>query len=109
MEKFELEYENIEKIGEGSYGIVYRSRCKTSGQMFAVKKVKLYDNDEGIPSTTLREIGILKEMRHKNIVELKNVVINEDPFRIFLIFEYLDYDLGKFLYSKQALSSYQQK
>lgn len=58
-------YENmdkINKIGEGTYGIVYKSKDLVSKDIVAIKKVKLENEDEGVPSTALREISILKEL-----------------------------------------------
>ena len=62
-------YEKIEKIGEGTYGYVYRARDQTTGEIVALKKIKLENEDEGVPSTAMREISILKELNHPNIVE----------------------------------------
>ena len=56
--------------------------------------------DEGIPSTTLREIAVLRQLRHPNIVELNDVVQNEG--RLFLVFEFVDKDLKKFMESQQG-------
>ena len=62
-------YEKIEKIGEGTYGYVYKARDTTTGEICALKKIKLENEDEGVPSTAMREISILKELNHPNIVE----------------------------------------
>jgi len=62
-------YEKIEKIGEGTYGYVYKARDQTTGEVVALKKIKLENEDEGVPSTAMREISILKELNHPNIVE----------------------------------------
>ena len=55
-------YEKIEKIGEGTYGYVYKARDNTNGEIVALKKIKLENEDEGVPSTAMREISILKEL-----------------------------------------------
>ena len=62
-------YEKIEKIGEGTYGYVYKARDTTNREIVALKKIKLENDDEGVPSTAMREISILKELKHPNIVE----------------------------------------
>ena len=54
------QYEKLEKIGEGSYGKVYRARDKTTGQIVALKKCRVNLNEQGIPPTSLREISLLK-------------------------------------------------
>lgn len=55
-------YEKIEKIGEGTYGYVYKARNTTNLEIVALKKIKLENEDEGVPSTAMREISILKEL-----------------------------------------------
>lgn len=62
-------YEKIEKIGEGTYGIVYKAKDTVTQEMVAVKKIRLENEEEGMPSTAMREISILKELRHPNIVK----------------------------------------
>ena len=61
-------YQKLEKIGEGTYGVVYKARDTTTGELVALKKIRLESEDEGIPSTALREISLLKELKHPNIV-----------------------------------------
>ncbi|XP_020112849.1 cell division control protein 2 homolog [Ananas comosus] len=87
------QYEKVEKIGEGTYGVVYKARDRVTNEMIALKKIRLEQEDEGVPSTAIREISLLKEMRHGNIVRLQDVVHCEK--RIYLVFEYLDLDLKK--------------
>ena len=63
-------FERLESIGEGTYGVVYRARDKTTKDIVAIKKIKLENEDEGVPSTAMREISILKELQpHPNIVK----------------------------------------
>ena len=57
------------KIGEGTYGEVYKAKSLSSMEIVALKKIKLENEDEGVPSTAMREISILKELQHPNIVE----------------------------------------
>ena len=61
-------YQKIEKIGEGTYGVVYKAKNRLTGDLVALKKIRLEAEDEGIPSTAIREISILKELQHPNIV-----------------------------------------
>ncbi|XP_015593137.1 cyclin-dependent kinase 1 [Cephus cinctus] len=85
----------IEKIGEGTYGVVYKGKHKKTGQIVAMKKIRLESDDEGVPSTAIREISLLKELRHPNIVSLVDVLM-EEP-RLYLIFEFLTMDLKKYM------------
>jgi len=88
-------YEKLERIGEGTYGVVYKARDLDSGQIYALKKIRLESEDEGIPSTAIREIALLKELQHTNIVRLVNVLHTDK--KLTLVFEYLDQDLKKLL------------
>ncbi|XP_012278250.1 cyclin-dependent kinase 1 [Orussus abietinus] len=85
----------IEKIGEGTYGVVYKGKHKKTGQIVAMKKIRLESDDEGVPSTAVREISLLKELKHPNVVKLVDVLMEES--RLYLIFEYLTMDLKKYM------------
>ena len=68
-------YERIEQIGEGTYGQVYRARCKDTDQIVALKKIRVHHGGYwGIPPTVIREIKILKRLRHPNLVQMVEVV-----------------------------------
>ena len=67
-EGFWSQYEKVEKIGEGTYGVVYKARDRLTNETIALKKIRLENEDEGVPSTAIREISLLKEMQHNNIV-----------------------------------------
>ncbi|KAM0746290.1 Pkinase-domain-containing protein [Meredithblackwellia eburnea MCA 4105] len=88
-------YERLEKIGEGTYGVVYRSRNKESGEIVALKKIRLEAEDEGVPSTAIREISLLKEMKDDHVVRLFDIVHNDT--KLYLVFEYLDLDLKRYM------------
>ncbi|XP_058116386.1 cyclin-dependent kinase 1-like [Anopheles ziemanni] len=90
MDNFQM----IKMVGEGSYGIVYKGR-KNTGQIVAIKKIRGAIDGEGIPSTALREISILRELKHPNVVSLEDVVMDES--RLFLIFEFLSMDLRTYI------------
>lgn len=106
-------YQKIEKnaaVGEGTYGVVYKAKDKQTDQFVALKRIRLEVEDEGIPSTTLREISVLRQLRHPNIVELTDVVQSEG--RLYLVFEFVDKDLKKYMeacdgpLSPQLIKSY---
>ncbi|CAK9040712.1 unnamed protein product [Durusdinium trenchii] len=88
------QYQKIEKVGEGTYGVVYKAQ-DSAGEIYALKTIRLEAEDEGIPSTAIREISLLKELQHPNIVRLCDVIHTER--KLTLVFEYLDQDLKKLL------------
>jgi len=61
-------YTKLGKLGEGTYGIVWKAVKNDSGEIVAIKKIRLENPDEGIPATAIREISYLKELKHPNIV-----------------------------------------
>ncbi|CAK8687875.1 cyclin-dependent kinase 1-like [Clavelina lepadiformis] len=89
------DYVKIEKIGEGTYGVVYKGRNKKTNQIVALKKIRLESEEEGVPSTAIREISILKELQHPNIVALQDVVLQES--NLYLVFEFLQMDLKRYM------------
>lgn len=96
MEGLEEDYEKIEKIGEGTYGVVYKAKDLRTNEIVALKKIRLETEEDGVPSTTIREISLLKELsNHPNIVKLIDVIHQEQ--KLFLVFEFLDHDLKRYL------------
>ena len=71
------DFVKLEKIGEGTYGVVFKGRNKKSGEIVAMKKIRLESEEEGVPSTAIREISLLKELQHPNIVLLQDVIMQE--------------------------------
>jgi len=95
-----IKYEKLEKIGEGTYGTVFKAKHKDTMEIVALKRVRLDEDDEGIPSSALREICLLKELKHKNIVRLYDVMHSEK--KLTIVFEYCDQDLKKYFDSCQG-------
>lgn len=62
-------YRKLEKLGEGTYGVVYKGQDKVTGEYVALKKIRLEKEDDGVPSTAIREISLLKSLKHPNVVE----------------------------------------
>jgi serine/threonine protein kinase len=98
----ENRYEVSDILGEGTYGVVYRARNINLNKTVAIKKIRLEQDDEGIPSTTLREISSLKELDHENIIKLEEVIYKPMDQKLFLVFEYLPMDLRKFIRTRQG-------
>lgn len=90
------EFDRLDMVGEGTYGVVFQGKDRTSSQTYAIKKMRVLDQSDGFPITSLREIKILKKLsNHPNIVNLCDVVVDEKKDSIFLIFEYCDIDMAK--------------
>jgi len=75
-----FQYEKVEKIGEGTYGVVYKARDRETNETIALKKIRLEQEDEGVPSTAIREISLLKEMQHGNIVRFVAILCFSNKF-----------------------------
>ncbi|KAJ1501257.1 cyclin-dependent serine/threonine protein kinase [Coelomomyces lativittatus] len=88
-------YQKIEKLGEGTYGIVYKAQHRETGSIVALKRIRLDNGEEGVPGTALREISLLKDLNHPNIVKLIDVIHTDK--KLTIVFEYLDSDLKKYI------------
>merc|ERR1712004_735323 len=83
-----VKMQKYEKLEEGTYGTVFKAKNRESGEIVALKRVRLDDDDEGVPSSALREICLLKELKHPNIVALHDVLHSER--KLTLVFEHCD-------------------
>lgn len=63
-------------IFAGTYGVVYKGRHKATGQIVAMKKIRLESEEEGVPSTAVREVSLLQELKHPNVVRYAHCVWN---------------------------------
>jgi len=70
-------YERLNQIEEGSYGVVFRARDRKTGDIVALKKLKLEEEKHGFPITALREINALMSCRHENVVRIREVVVGD--------------------------------
>jgi len=91
--QFKRQYDITEVLGEGTYGKVRKARDRQTGEFRALKQMKLSNKEDGVPSTAIREIAILKELTHENVVKLYDVFCK--PGELVLVFELLDSDLKK--------------
>ncbi|XP_073724479.1 cyclin-dependent kinase 10 [Misgurnus anguillicaudatus] len=96
------EFEKMNRIGEGTYGIVYRARDTRTNEIVALKKVRMDKEKDGIPISSLREINLLLPLRHPNIVELKEVVVGSHLESLFLVMSYCEQDLASLLENMQT-------
>ncbi|GAB4835324.1 Cyclin-dependent kinase C-2 [Ancistrocladus abbreviatus] len=100
-------FQKLEQVGEGTYGQVYMARETQTGEIVALKKIRMDNEREGFPITAIREIKILKKLQHENVLKLKEIVTSPGPEKdeqgrpdgnkykggIYMVFEYMDHDL----------------
>ncbi|GAB5593798.1 Cyclin-dependent kinase 11B [Umbelopsis nana] len=86
-------YEKLNRIEEGAYGIVFRARDRKTGDIVALKKFKLDKEKNGFPVTSLREIRTLMLAKHPNIVNIREIVVGDKFDQIFMVMDFIDHDL----------------
>jgi serine/threonine protein kinase len=96
-------YERTNRIGQGAYGIVFRGVQRSTGNTVAIKKIPYQEStpEGGIPVNILREISLLRELDHPNVVSLLDI-ITTTPGHLYLIFEFIQYDLKTFMDNRQV-------
>ena len=99
--QLEDKFSYICKLGEGTYGVVYKATELATDEIVAIKEIKIDHCDDGIPSTAIREIAVLQELRENDyIVKLKEIIHSLEKNRLFLVFEYFNTDMKKYLDKK---------
>ncbi|CAO2624452.1 Cyclin-dependent kinase 16 [Lemmus lemmus] len=79
-------YIKLDKLGEGTYATVYKGKSKLTDNLVALKEIRL-EHEEGAPCTAIREVSLLKDLKHANIVTLHDIIHTEKS--LTLVFEYL--------------------
>ncbi|TFK28536.1 Pkinase-domain-containing protein [Coprinopsis marcescibilis] len=100
------DYEVTTKLGEGTFGEVHKARHKTTGAAVALKRILMHHEKEGMPVTALREIKILKSLKHPAIVDILDMFLvrssEKDPLSVFMVFPYMDHDLAGLLENERV-------
>ena len=91
-----LNYKKLNRIHEGTYGVVYRALEIPTGKVVAIKKLKL-ENDNTFPITSLREISIVRSLSHPHIMKIERVAVSECRTEIYIIMEYMEHELKDLL------------
>lgn len=85
------------QIGQGTYGSVFMGMDKETKEVVALKRINTEQEENGFPITAIREVTTLKALKHPNVVTLKEIVTSKEqgeiPKNVFMVFEYLEYDL----------------
>ncbi|CAK9435436.1 uncharacterized protein LODBEIA_P01630 [Lodderomyces beijingensis] len=71
------DYEFMDKLGSGTFGVVHKARDKKTGQLVAMKQILYHSVKEGFPITALREITILKQLHHANVLSVQQMIFEE--------------------------------
>ncbi|CAI2738046.1 unnamed protein product, partial [Dicrocoelium dendriticum] len=87
------EFECLNRIEEGTYGVVYRARDKKINEIVALKRLKMEKERDGFPITSLREINTLMKAQHENIVTVREVVVGSNMDKIYLVMDHVEHDL----------------
>ncbi|KRY00981.1 Cyclin-dependent kinase 16 [Trichinella pseudospiralis] len=87
-------YQKLEKLGEGTYATVYKGRSRLNDALVALKEIRL-EQEEGAPCTAIREVSLLRDLRHANVVTLHDIIYTDKT--LTLVFEYLDSDLKQYM------------
>ncbi|KAI7894750.1 kinase-like domain-containing protein [Mucor mucedo] len=96
------DYEFLGKIGQGTFGQVYKARDKLHNDLVALKRILTDNEKEGVPITVIREIKILKQLNHRNIVPLRDVIVEREKRVIYMVFPYMDHDLSNLLHNSNV-------
>ncbi|KKZ63180.1 serine/threonine-protein kinase bur1 [[Emmonsia] crescens] len=97
------EFEFLGKLGEGTFGEVYKARSKKSGAIVALKKILMHNEKDGFPITALREIKLLKMLSHPNILQLQEMAVERPRGEgrkkpsMYMVTPYMDHDLSGLL------------
>ncbi|PWN45707.1 Pkinase-domain-containing protein [Ceraceosorus guamensis] len=95
-------YERLNHIEEGSYGVVFRARDKETGDVVALKKLKMDKEKNGFPITSLREIRTLMESRHENVVRVREIVVGDTLTQVYIVMDFIEHDLKSLLQSMRV-------
>jgi cell division cycle 2-like protein len=87
------EFQCLNRIEEGTYGVVYRARDKRTDEVVALKRLKMEKEKEGFPITSLREINTLLKGQHPNIVTVREIVVGSNMDKFFIVMDYVEHDL----------------
>ncbi|CAH2319970.1 cyclin-dependent kinase 11A [Pelobates cultripes] len=87
------EFQCLNRIEEGTYGVVYRAKDRKTDEIVALKRLKMEKEKEGFPITSLREINTILKAQHPNIVTVREIVVGSNMDKIYIVMNYVEHDL----------------
>ncbi|XP_046339429.1 cyclin-dependent kinase 17-like isoform X2 [Haliotis rufescens] len=87
-------YTKLDKLGEGTYATVFKGKSRLTDNLVALKEIRL-EHEEGAPCTAIREVSLLRDLKHANVVTLHDIIHTEKS--LTLVFEYLEKDLKQYM------------
>jgi len=102
------EYNFKNKVGEGTFGVVHTAKDSRTKDIVAMKHIFMQNENEGVPVTALREIKILKQLNHPNIIPLLEIAVKRgnrvtrQRGELYMVFPYMDHDLAGLIENKNV-------
>lgn len=96
------EFKCLNRIAEGTYGIVFRAQDKRTNEIVALKRLKMEKEKDGFPITSLREINTLLKGQHPNIVTVREIVVGSNMDKIFIVMDYVEHDFKTLMETMQS-------
>ncbi|KAL1923530.1 uncharacterized protein VTP21DRAFT_8510 [Calcarisporiella thermophila] len=87
-------YEKLNQIGEGTYGVVYRARDRQTNEIVALKRIRMQNDNDGMPVSSIREISLLQKLKHPNVVSVLDIAVGKELDQVFMVMEYCEQDLS---------------
>lgn len=87
-------YEKLNVLGAGNYSTVYKGRSRLTNKLVALKEINV-ERDEGVPFTAIREVSLLKSLKHNNIITLHDIIYTGKT--LTLVIEFVERDLSHYL------------
>ncbi|KAJ3429207.1 cyclin-dependent kinase 10 [Anaeramoeba flamelloides] len=94
-------YKKKAELGKGTYAVVYLAQDQKTNQLVAIKKIRMSHAKDGLDLSAIRELKILQELSHPNVISLCDLYIHKK--NISMVFEYCDNDLEKLINNKEVI------
>ena len=87
------------RLREGTYGTIYKATDSETGEFVVMKTIRMDQEEDGVPAPSIREVTILQNLNHSNIIKLRDVTAENGA--LIMILEYMDLDLRLYLAQKR--------